>query len=80
MAERFSISQARDKLASLVRRVEAESPIELTSRGKTVVVLMSAADYQTFRVTIGLEEVQLTAEDLADLRYRASGREWRPEL
>lgn len=55
----FSISQARDKLTSLVRRVEAESPVELTSRGKTVVVLMSAADYQTFRVTIGLEEVQL---------------------
>jgi prevent-host-death family protein len=80
MAERFSISQARDKLTSLVRRVEAKSPIGLTSRGKTVVVLMSAADYQTFRVAIDLEEVKLTAEDLADLRDRASGREWRPEL
>ena len=94
MAERFSISQARDKLTSLVRRVEVTSPIELTRRGKTVAVLMSAAEYrrltaggrgfweayQTFRATTDLEEAHLAAEDFADLRDRAPGREWSPEL
>jgi prevent-host-death family protein len=93
MTERFSISQARDKLTSLVRRVEANRPIELTRRGKTVAVLMSAEEYQrlttpergywdvyqAFRSAVHLKEMAITAEDFADLRDRSAGRDWGPD-
>jgi prevent-host-death family protein len=89
MTERFSISQARDKLTSLVRRVEAKRPIELTRRGKTVAVLMSADEYrrltagehsfweayQIFRTGVDLQESAITADDFANLRDPAPGRD-----
>jgi antitoxin Phd len=93
MTERFSISHARDKLTSLVRRVEARRPIELTRRGKTVAVLMSADEYrrltagergfweayQTFRAAVDPKESAITAEDFANLRDRTPGRDWSPD-
>jgi antitoxin Phd len=93
MTERFSISEARDRLTSLVRHVEAKRPIELTRRGKTVAVLMSADEYrrltagergfweayQIFRTAVDLPESAVTADDFANLRDRAPGRDWSPD-
>ena len=80
-------------MTSLVRHVEAKRFIELTRRGKTVAVLMSADEYrrltagergfweayQTFRAAVDLRESAITADDFANLRDPAPGREWRPD-
>jgi antitoxin Phd len=46
MSEQYSIAQARHDLAALVRKLEKQSQIEITRRGKTVAVLLSLQEYQ----------------------------------
>ena len=45
MARRYSIAEARQEFARLVRRVERGRPLEITRRGRPVAVLMSASEY-----------------------------------
>ena len=46
MPAQYSIVQARDHWAKIVHAVEKGKPVELTRRGKTVAVLVSARDFQ----------------------------------
>lgn len=46
MTDQYSIAEARHNLAALVRRLEKQSTIEITRRGKPVAVLMSLQEYQ----------------------------------
>ena len=48
MANRYSIAEARDRLARLVHDAEKGAAVELTRRGKPVAVLVSTKDYQRF--------------------------------
>ena len=45
MARRYSIAEARQEFARLVRRVERGRPLEIARRGRPVAVLMSASEY-----------------------------------
>lgn len=45
MAITYSIAEARDKLAKLVRESES-GPVELTRRGRPVAVLVSLAEFE----------------------------------
>jgi len=45
MGRRFSIAEARQRFTELVRAVESGCPLEITRRGRPVVVLVSAAEY-----------------------------------
>jgi prevent-host-death family protein len=43
----YSIAEARDQFAALVRRVERQKqPVHVTRRGEAVAVIMSAEDYE----------------------------------
>ena len=43
----YSIAEARNQFASLVRRVEEQKqPVRVTRRGKAVAVILSANDYE----------------------------------
>jgi antitoxin Phd len=89
----YSIAQARDQLASIVHDVERGEPVELTRRGKAVAVVMSLDDYrkatgrkpsfpeawEAFRRTTDLEGLAFTDEELAQLRDRSPGRDFRWE-
>ena len=46
MSEQYSIAEARHDLAALVRKLEKQSTIEITRRGKTVAVLLSLQEYR----------------------------------
>jgi prevent-host-death family protein len=48
MANRYSIAEARDRLARLVHDAEKGIAVELTRLGKRVAVLVSMKDYQRF--------------------------------
>lgn len=46
MSTKFSIAEARNNFASLVRDVEeTDQPVEVTRRGKSVVVILSTEKY-----------------------------------
>lgn len=46
-AKTYSIAEARDQFASLVRSVEQQKqPVHVTRRGETVAVILSAKDYE----------------------------------
>ena len=91
MPKQYSIAQARDHLASIVHDVERVGPVELTRRGKPVAVVVSIDDYQrattrtpgfleaweAFRQTTDLEGLAFTDEELALLRDRSPGRDFR---
>jgi len=46
MANSYSIAEARNHLPKLVHEAEAGAPVEITRRGRTVAVLLSAHAYQ----------------------------------
>ena len=46
MTDQYSIAEARQNLAALVRRLEKKPLIEITRRGKPVAVLMSLQEYE----------------------------------
>lgn len=46
MATTYSIAEARDQFASLVRNAEkSNQPVQVTRRGQTVAVIISAEEY-----------------------------------
>jgi prevent-host-death family protein len=46
MSQKYSIAEARDRFAKIVRDVEKGKPIEITRRGKPVAVVISQSEYQ----------------------------------
>ena len=49
MSEQYSIAEARQDLAALVRKLEKQPSIEITRRGKTVAVLLSLQEYKRLK-------------------------------
>lgn len=85
----YSLAEARDNLTAIVRDVEKASPVELTRRGKPVVVIISIDEYRRLTAPAGSfsaaldrfrEEADLDQLDLGpglfeDLRDAEPGRE-----
>ena len=46
MTDKYSIAEARQDLAALVRKLERQPFIEITRRGKPVAVLLSIEEFQ----------------------------------
>ncbi|HUF24699.1 MAG TPA: type II toxin-antitoxin system prevent-host-death family antitoxin [Vicinamibacterales bacterium] len=49
MSRRYSIAEARSRLARIVAEAETGAPIELTRRGRPVAVLVSHQGFQRLR-------------------------------
>ena len=89
MLKQYSIAEARDMFASLVRKVEKDEPVEVTRRGKPVAVLLSIEEYQrlqaqrigfwqafnNFRSKFDLQELSIEPEIFTAHRDDAPGRE-----
>lgn len=89
MTESYSIAQARDNFAAIVRDVERVSAIELTRRGKPVAVLLSVEEYRRllagqktfweayseFRDRLDPHRLDIEPEIFEGLRDVSSGRE-----
>ena len=88
MTRRFSIAEARDQFASLVRDVEESSAVEITRRGKTVAVLLSWREFQRlssekkfwdryaeFRQQTDLASLGIDDEVFENLRDLSPGRQ-----
>ena len=89
MLRRKSIAEARDSLAALVKEVEAGPRIEITRRGRTVAILVSAVEYERlsarrpspweavrdFREAVVREGIDLDDDDFEGLRDPSPGRD-----
>lgn len=89
MQKRYSIAEARDKLASIVHEVEEAGPVKLTRRGKPVAVLITESEYErlkggktsfwaaveNFRATRDLTQIWTPEFDAEALRDQNAGRE-----
>lgn len=88
MSESYSIAEARDNFAAIVRNVEEVSKVELTRRGRPVAVLLSIEEYRRltverkdfwyaytkFRDEVGLRRLGIEAEIFEGLRDASPGR------
>ncbi len=87
---RYSVTEAKNRLTSIVHEVEVGSPVELTRRGEPVAVIVSATDYRRLSAPGPnfwdayqglLTNFDLARDgiedDLRDLRDRSPGREVR---
>ncbi len=88
MPEQFSIAEAKNKLTSLIHRVEDGPPVQFTRRGKPVAVLLSVQEYKRltgnqkdfwealmdFRKSITEEGIEITDADFEGVRDNTTGR------
>jgi prevent-host-death family protein len=88
MSQRYSITEARSRLPSIVDQVEAGVEVELTRRGQPVAVLVSRREfdrlrgkrlhfsdaYRKFLETHALEEIGIEDDFAASTRDRTTGR------
>ena len=89
MQDSYSIAEARDRFTALIRRVEQDTTVELTRRGKPVAVIMSIQHYQqlqagkqgfwrayeAFRARHDLQSLDIQPEIFSDIRDTDPGRE-----
>jgi prevent-host-death family protein len=89
MQKQFSISEAKNRLPTIIHYVEKETYIELTRRGKPVAVLLSIQEYERlsrkytgfwsavseFRRKVEDEGVEISDSDFKWLRDLSPGRE-----
>jgi antitoxin Phd len=89
MSRSYSIAEARDNFAAIVRDVERDSAIELTRRGEPVAVLLSIEEYRRllagrknfwdaysqFRDEADLQRLNIDPEIFEGLRDVSPGRE-----
>jgi antitoxin Phd len=89
MEKSYSIAEARDRFTALIRRVEEDTPVELTRRGKPVAIIMSIQQYQqlkagqrgfwqayeSFRARYDLHALDIQPEMFGDIRDNDPGRE-----
>jgi prevent-host-death family protein len=92
MASRsYSVAEARENLAKMIRDAERGRAVEITRHGRPVAVLLSAASYldlagesrsfsdaiDTLRKQLRVAELGIDDQDFDGLRDPASGREVR---
>ena len=89
MQKQFSISEAKNRLPTIVHYVEKGPSVELTRRGKPVAVLLSIQEYvqlsrkysgfwralSEFRRKVEDEGIEISDRDFKGLRDQSSGRE-----
>lgn len=88
MSKRYSIAEARDRFASLVRKVENTPHVEITRRGEPVAVLISWREYQrltsqvkfwdrysSFRTQYDLAKLAIEPEIFEAVRDPSPGRQ-----
>ena len=89
MQKQFSISEAKNKLPTIVHYVEKGPFVELTRWGKPVAVLLSIQEYERlsrkysgfwralseFRRKVEDEGIEISDRDFKGLRDQSSGRE-----
>ena len=88
MEDFYTISEAKNKLTSLIHRVEKGPAIKLTRHGRPVAVLLSLREYESIsrksrgfwrelsdlRKWMKRQEIVLCDEDFEMLRNHSSGR------
>lgn len=89
MSNKYSIAEARSRLAAILDQAEAGREIELTRRGRPVAVVVSLRQferlrgdrsrfgdaYRTFLKKYSLEEVGVENDFAASIREKRIGRE-----
>jgi prevent-host-death family protein len=89
MLKKYSIAEARQDLAAIVKELEQQPAIQITRRGQPVAVLVSAREFERLSAkttgfweayTIFREQADLAKDGLPksffeDLRSQESGRE-----
>lgn len=89
MQKQFSISEAKNKLPTIIHYVEKGPYVELTRRGTPVAVLLSIQEYERlsrkytgfwsavseFRRKVEDEGVEISDKDFDGLRDLSTGRE-----
>ncbi|MGH2585042.1 MAG: type II toxin-antitoxin system Phd/YefM family antitoxin [Dehalococcoidia bacterium] len=90
MTKQYSIAEARDHLPGIVREVENGSPVQITRRGKPVVVMLSLEEYrrlagpkggyweavEEWRKTVDWDEMGDFADVFENVRDRSPGRDF----
>ena len=88
-AKKVSVAEARQNFARLIKRAQRGDAIEITRRGESVAVILSAAEYLALsgerpsfiqaanevRERLDVESLKIDDETFAGLRDDASGRE-----
>jgi prevent-host-death family protein len=92
MTTTYSIAEARDQFTALIRQVEQKKQaVQVTRRGETVAVILSAAEYellqlqqaqqdfwhsyQTWRQTWQVDEWEDDRDPFTGIRDQSAGRE-----
>ena len=89
MQKQYTISEAKNRLPSIIHYVETGPSVELTRRGKPVAVLLSVQEYERlsrkytgfwnavleFRRKVESEGIEISDGDFKGLRDLSSGRE-----
>ena len=89
MQKQFSISEAKNRLPTIIHYVEKGPYVELTRRGKAVAVLLSIQEYERlsrkytgfwsavseFRRKVEDEGIEISDSDFKGLRDLSVGRE-----
>lgn len=84
----YSIAEARNRLAQLVHEAEDGSAVELTRRGEPVAVIVSAQEFQRWRIArpqfwkrlrdfqrrLHGQKIDIRPEDFEGIRDREAGR------
>jgi prevent-host-death family protein len=88
-ATKVSVAEARQNFARLIKRAEQGRAIEITRRGESVAVLLSASEYlmltvdrpsfieatRSVRERLGVESLGIGDEEFEGLRDESPGRE-----
>jgi prevent-host-death family protein len=88
-ATKVSVAEARQNFARLIRRAQQGKAIEITRRGESVAVLLSASEYLSLtgdrpsfveaidriRKRLDVNELEIGDEEFAELREKSPGRE-----
>lgn len=86
MENQYTISEAKNRLPSIVHSVESGPSVKLTRRGRPVAILLSIKEYEKLvNKNIGfwnalinfrkqVEEIAISDSDFEGLRDRSSGR------
>ena len=86
---KVSVAEARQNFARLIKRAEQGRAIEITRRGQSVAVILSASDYlalsgerpsfveaaQSVRDRLNINSLEIGDEEFEGLRGEAPGRE-----
>ena len=89
MRKRFSVAEARQHFARLIRTAERGRAVEITRRGDPVAILLSASEYlhltgarpsfkeavAAIRDRLDVDHLEIGDEEFGELRQESPGRE-----